>query len=146
MFVYRTYVLEGKVDAKFSLGDIWNLFQGDTLPNNAGNFFRQMINCMKAWRYLQKTDLPLSTDIIKQTHKIIWRIKEMPQRGNAESHLHLQAIIFLHQPVILNDTWKTQFLTFMGLKKMIQLWPLQIFLETLSIYIHLKMEEEEFVA
>ena len=78
MFVYRTYVLEGKVDAKFSLGDIWNLFQGDTLPNNAGNFFRQMINCMKAWRYLQKTDLPLSTDIIKQTHKIIWRIKEMP--------------------------------------------------------------------
>ena len=53
---------------------------------------------------------------------------------------------FLHQPVILNDTWKTQFLTFMGLKKMIQLWPLQIFLETLSIYIHLKMEEEEFVA
>ena len=78
MFVYRTYVLEGKVDAKFSLGDIWNLFQGDTLPNNTGNFFRQMINCMKAWHYLQKTDLPLSTDIIKQTHKIIWRIKEMP--------------------------------------------------------------------
>ena len=30
MFVYRTYVSEGGVDAKFSLGDIWNLFQGDT--------------------------------------------------------------------------------------------------------------------
>ena len=78
ILVYNTFVLEGEVDAIFSLGDIWNLFQGDTLPNNAGNFFRQMINCMKAWRYLQKTDLPLSTDIIKQTHKIIWRIKEMP--------------------------------------------------------------------
>ena len=30
MFVYGTYVLEGEADAKFSLGDIWNLFQGDT--------------------------------------------------------------------------------------------------------------------
>ena len=72
MFVYGTYVLEGEADAKFSLGDIWNLFQGDTLPNNASNFCRQMINCMKAWDYLQKTlDLPLSTEIIKQTHKIM---------------------------------------------------------------------------
>ena len=60
MFVYGTYVLEGEVDAKFSLSDIWNLFQGDSLPNNASNFGRQMIKCMKAWNYLQKTlDLPL---------------------------------------------------------------------------------------
>ena len=69
MFVYGTYVLEGEADAKLSLGDIWNLFQGDY---NAGNFFRQMINCMKAWDYLQKTlDLLLSTEDIKQTHKIM---------------------------------------------------------------------------
>ena len=60
MFVYGTYVLEGEVDSKFSLSDIWNLFQGDTLANNASNFRREMINCMKAWNYLQKTlDLPL---------------------------------------------------------------------------------------
>ena len=39
MFVYGTYVLEGEADAKLSLGDIWNLFQGDY---NAGNFCRQM--------------------------------------------------------------------------------------------------------
>ena len=72
MFVYGTYILETEVDAKFSLGDIWNLFQGDTLPNNASNFCRQMINCMKAWDYLQKTlDLLLSTADIKQTHKIM---------------------------------------------------------------------------
>ena len=72
MFVYGTYVLEGEVDAKFSLRDIWNLFQGDTLPNNASNFCRQMINCMKAWDYLQKTlDLPLNTEIIKQTHGLM---------------------------------------------------------------------------
>ena len=55
LFVYGTYVLEGEVDTKFSLSDIWNLFQGDTLPNNASNFCRQMINCMRAWNYLQKS-------------------------------------------------------------------------------------------
>ena len=72
MFVYRTYVLEGKVDAKFSLGDIWNLFQGDTLPNNASNFCRPMINYMKACNYLQKTlDLPLNTEIIRQAHGLM---------------------------------------------------------------------------
>ena len=72
MFVYGTYVLEGEVDAKFSLRDIWNLFQGDTLPNNASNFCRQMINCMKAWNYLQKTlDLPLNTEIIRQAHGLM---------------------------------------------------------------------------
>ena len=72
MFVYRTYVFEGEADAKFSLDDVWRLFQEDLLPNNASNFCRQMINCMKAWNYLQKTsDLPLNTDIIKQIHKIM---------------------------------------------------------------------------
>ena len=72
MFVHGTYILEGKADAKFSLGDIWNLFQEDALPNNASNFCRQMINCMKAWHYLLKTSGPLlSTEIIKQTHNIM---------------------------------------------------------------------------
>ena len=72
MFVYGTYVLEGEVDAKFSLGDIWNLFQGDTLPNNASNFCRQMINCMKAWNYLEnRSGLPLNTEIIKQAHGLM---------------------------------------------------------------------------
>ena len=40
MFVYGTYSLEGEADAKFSLGDIWNLFQEDLLPNNTSNFCR----------------------------------------------------------------------------------------------------------
>ena len=31
-----------------------------------------MINCMRAWNYLQKTSgLPLNTEIIKQTHRIM---------------------------------------------------------------------------
>ena len=50
MFIYGTYTLEGEADVKFSLGDIWNLSQEDPLTNN--NFYRQMINCMKAWNYL----------------------------------------------------------------------------------------------
>ena len=49
MFVYGTYALEGEVDSKFFLIDIWNLFQK---PNNASSFCRQMINCMRAWNYL----------------------------------------------------------------------------------------------
>ena len=70
MFIHGTYALEGEADSKFSLSDIWNLFQEDHLPSN--NFYRQMINCMKAWNYLQKTsDLPLNTEIIRQTHKIM---------------------------------------------------------------------------
>ena len=32
MFAYGTYVLEGETDAKFSLDDIWKLFQQDPLP------------------------------------------------------------------------------------------------------------------
>ena len=66
MFVCGTYALEGEADAKFSLGDIWNLFQEDLLPNNTSNFCRQTINCMKAWNYLQKTsDFPLNIETIK---------------------------------------------------------------------------------
>ena len=69
MFVYGTYALEREADSKFSLSDIWNLFQK---PNNTSNSCRQIVNCMKAWNYLQKTsDLPLNTEIIKQTHKIM---------------------------------------------------------------------------
>ena len=66
MFIYGTYALEGEADPKFSLGDIWNLFQEDHLQNNTRNFCRQMINCMRAWNYIQKTsDLSLNTEIIK---------------------------------------------------------------------------------
>ena len=70
MLINGTYILEGQADAKFSLGDIWKLFQEDPLPNNKSNFCRQMKNCMRAWNYLQKTSGSLlSTKIIKQTHK-----------------------------------------------------------------------------
>ena len=72
MFVYGTYGLEGESDAIFFWCDICNLFQKDILANDATNFSRQMINCMRAWNYLQKTsDLPLNTKIIKQAHGLM---------------------------------------------------------------------------
>ena len=72
MFVYGIYVFNGEANAKFSLGDIWKLFQEGTLPNDASNSCRQMINCMRAWNYLQKTsDRPLSTKVIGQAHGLI---------------------------------------------------------------------------
>ena len=72
MFVYGTYVFEEEADAKFSSDGIWKLFQKDPLRNNASNFCRQMINCMKAWNYLRKTlDLLLNTEIIKQVHGLM---------------------------------------------------------------------------
>ena len=40
--------------------------------------------------------------------------------GNIESHLYLQTITFLHWPVLLKGLWKTQFLDFMKLKRIIE--------------------------
>ena len=54
MFIYGTYALEGEAHSKFSLSDIWNLFQE---PKNTSNFYRKMINCMNAWNYLQKRQI-----------------------------------------------------------------------------------------
>ena len=152
IFLYRTYVVEGEADAKFSLGKLWNLLLAGSLPNNASNFFRQMINCMRAWNYIQKTSRSsMSFETITQTQKIMMenekhRDGKISWWGNIESRLHLQTIIFLHQLASFKDIWKAQFLGSTKLKAKIQLWSLQICLEVLSIYIHLKMVMEEFVA
>ena len=152
IFLYRTYVVEGEADAKFSLGKLWNLLLAGSLPNNASNFFRQMINCVRAWNYIQKTSRSsMSFETITQTQKIMMenekhRDGKISWWGNIESRLHLQTIIFLHQLASFKDIWKAQFLGSTKLKAKIQLWPLQICLEVLSIYIHLKMVMEEFVA
>ena len=83
MFVYGTYALEEEADSKFSLSNIRNLFQE---PRNTSNFYRQMINCMKAWNDLQKTsDLPLNTEIIRQTHKIMMGREDILMREYKKS-------------------------------------------------------------
>ena len=70
--LYMEHFLRGGGRCKIFLDEMSNLFQGDALPNNGSNFCRQMMNCMKAWDYLQKTlNLPLNTKIIKQTHKFM---------------------------------------------------------------------------
>ena len=82
-----------------------------------------MINCMKAWNYQQKpSGFPLNTEVIKKTHKIMMQDEKDVLAGNIESHLCLRVIMLLHQLVILKDIWKAQFLDFIKLKKMIQLW------------------------
>ena len=73
-------------------------------------------------------------------------MEKMSWWGNIESCLYLKAIIFLHQPALLKDIWKAQFCRFRETKKDDPIIVATIFLETLSIYIHLKMETEEFVA
>ena len=94
VFAYGTYVLEGEVYAKFSLGDISNLFQGDTLTNNASNICRQIINCMKAWNYLQKAlDLPLNAKIIRQAHGLMM---EDEKDGLAGEYRQLSAFSGYH--------------------------------------------------
>ena len=80
MFVYGTR--ESEADAKISFGDIWNLFQRDTLSNNASNFCSQMINCIKTWNDLQKTSgLPLSTEVINKTHKTMMKDEKVVLAG-----------------------------------------------------------------
>ena len=127
MFVYRTCVLEGEADAKFSLSEIWKLFQEDPLPNNVSNFCRQMINCMKAWNYIQKTlGSPLGTEIIKQTHKIM-----MEHRKDILVREYIKLSVFACYHIFvpaghIERYMEDAIFRFHETKKMIQLWPLQI--------------------
>ena len=61
-------------------------------------------------------------------------MEKISWRHNIERLRYLQVIIFLHQPALLKDICKMQFLDFMKLKRMIRLWSLQVCLKTLSIY------------
>ena len=146
VFVYGTYVLDGEVDAKFSLDDIWKLFQEDLLPNNASNFCRQMINCMKAWNYLQKTsDLPLNTDIIKQIHKIMMEDEKDVLAGEYRK-LPVFAGYHTFAPAgYIERYMEDAVFRFHKTKNYNNFGNIRICLETLSIYTHLKMEMEGFV-
>ena len=144
VFVYGTYLLEGDADAKFSLHDICNLFQKDALPSN--NFCRQMINCMKAWNYLQKTsDLPLNTDIIKQIHKIMMEDEKDVLTGEYRK-LPVFAGYHTFAPAgYIERYMEDAVFRFHKTKNYNNFGNIRICLETLSIYTHLKMEMEGFV-
>ena len=142
MFVYGTYVLEEEADVKFSLGDIWKLFQADPLPNNASNFCRQMINCTRAWNYIQKTSgSPLNTEIIKQTHKIMMDKEKHRYGKDVLDGEYRKSPVFagyhIFAPAVLIERhMEGAIFRFHETKKD----------KTLSISIYLKMEVEEFVA
>ena len=91
--------------------------------------------------YIQKiSDLLLNIKTIKQTHKIM--MDGVGGGGYRKSPVFADYHVFALASYIercMEDA------IFMFLKKMIQLWPLQICLETLSVYIHLKMVTEEVV-
>ena len=132
MFVYGTYVLEGKADAKFSLGDIWNLFQEDALPNNASNFCRQMINCMKAWNYLQKTlDLPLNTEFIRKAHGLMMEDEIDVLVGKYRKSAIFAGYHTFAPAGHIERYMEDALLDFIKLNKMAKLWLLQIYLEKL---------------
>ena len=140
MFIYGTYVLERETDSTFSLGDIWNLSQEDPLPNNTNSFLRQMIKCMRAWNYIQKTsDLPLNIRTIKQADKIMMENEKGVLAGEYRKSPVFAGYHIFAPAGHIERYMETQFLGFMKLKRMIQLWPLQICLETLSVSIHSKM-------
>ena len=145
MFVYGTYVLEGEVDAKFSLDNIWNLFQREALPNNASNFCRQMISCMKAWDYLQKTlDLPLKTEIIKQTHELMMDGEKDVLAGEyRESSVFSGYHIFA--PASLIERYTEDAISRFHETKKDDPIMAATNLFILSIFIHLKIEMEAFV-
>ena len=78
-----------------------------------------------AWNYLQKTsDLPLNTEVIRQTHKI------MMDGGFRKSAVFAGYHIFPPAGFI-EGYMEDAIFRFHETKKMIQLWPLQIFLEAL---------------
>ena len=146
MFVYGTYVLKREVDAKVSLGDISKLFQEDPLPNNASNFCRQMINCMRAWNYLQKTSgLTLNTEIIKQTHKIMMEDEKDVLVGE-----YRKSPVFAGYPTFTPASHIERYMEdaifrFHGTKKDYPIMVAANFFGIIINIIHLKMEAEEFV-
>ena len=75
MFIYGTYVLGGMQMQNFLRVIqmiLMEFIAGRFFTKQASNFYRKMINCMRAWNYVQKTSgSPLSIETIKQTHKIM---------------------------------------------------------------------------
>ena len=90
-------------------------------------------------------DLPLNTETIKQAHGLMM---EDEKDVLVEEYRKLPVLAGCHTFAPAGQIQRYMegaIFRFYKTKKMIQLWPLQIRLETLSISIHLKMEKEEFV-
>ena len=142
MFVYGTYVLEGEVDAKFSLSDIWNLFQGDSLPNNASNFYRQKWRRGITYKNIRSStehrDYQASTRVNDGGWKRCLGRKYRKSPAFAGYHMFAPA-------GYIERYMEDAVFRFHKTKNYNNFGNIRICLETLSIYTHLKMEMEGFV-
>ena len=91
-------------------------------------FLQKMINCMRAWNYLQKTSgLPLNTEIIKKTHRIMMEDEKdilvgEYRKSPAFAGYHIFASAGHNERYMEDKIFS--FHETIKLKKMIQLWPL----------------------
>ncbi|XP_057310307.1 protein adenylyltransferase fic-1-like [Hydractinia symbiolongicarpus] len=75
LFAYGTYTSEGEVDHNFSSSETWNLMQDpedEHLDGKTKNFKRQMINFMRALKWMQCCGR-LTPDKIQTIHEIMMR-------------------------------------------------------------------------
>ena len=104
----------------------------DTLLNNTSNFCRQMINCMKAWNYLQKTlDLPLNTEFIRKAHGLMMEDEKDVLVGKYRKSLIFAGYHTFAPAGHIERYMEDALLDFIKLNKMAKLWLLQIYLEKL---------------
>ena len=91
---------------------------------------------MKACNYLQKTsDLPMSTEIIKQTHKIIMDGEKDVLAGEYRKWPAFAGYHTFAPAGHIERYMEDALLDFIKLNKMAKLWLLQIYLEKLWISI-----------
>ena len=91
-----------------------------------------------------KLDLPLNTEIIRQVHGLVMEDEKDVLVGE-----YRRSPVFAGYHIFATAGYIKRYMEdaiFRFHKKMIPLLPPQICLEILPIYIHLKMEMEEFVA
>ena len=63
-----------------------------------------MINCLRAWNYIQKSsDLPLNTEIIKQTHKIMMDGAGGYRKSSVFAGFHIFGLAY-HIEIYMKDT------------------------------------------
>ena len=91
------------------------------------------------------SDLPLNTEIIKQEHGLMMEDQKIVVVGEYRKSPVFAGYHTFAPAGHIERYMEDAVFRFRGTKKMIQLWPLQIRVETLSISIHLKLETEEFV-
>ena len=71
MFSYGTYVLEGKAVPKFSLGDIWNSFQGDCTKQR-----KQFLQANDKLYEIVELPTKYILEIIRQVHRLMMEDKK----------------------------------------------------------------------